>query len=131
MAEFFDKMMVGINKGANSISTGSKNLMAKAKLNTEIKDAEKEKDKLAELLGKRALELYLGGTEIPEELRNFCDEMKKRDDIIAEKREKIRELEEKKDQTEEAGAAAPIVCSCGHSNKATAKFCANCGNKLQ
>ena len=42
MADFFDKMLVSINKGVSTVSEGSKSFMEKAKLNAAVSDGEKE-----------------------------------------------------------------------------------------
>lgn len=127
MAEFFDKMIVGINKGASNLKEGSKNLIEKANINTAIHKAEDEKKKLAELMGFKAYELYKAGTPLAEELSGFCSEMEKRDEQIAKQQQSLAALENK-------GAAAQSesakVCSCGYANRADSKFCAKCGTKL-
>lgn len=139
MADFLDRMMVGINKGASTISEGSKNLMEKAKLNTAIHDAEEAKKKLAELLGQQAFNLYMSGTAIPEELHNFCLEIKKRNDEIRQYQESLAALEAKRNvmpgmpQSGMPQGGAPqggVACGCGFTNNPGAKFCAKCGNKL-
>ncbi len=133
MADFLDKMMAGINKGAATIGEGSKNMFEKAKINTAIHEAEKDKAKLAELLGMQAYRLYFSGVELPEELHNFCMEMKKRDDAIEAHQEAIRALETKNTVAAPAiPEAAPSgkTCSCGHVNNLGAAFCAGCGAKL-
>ena len=46
MAGLFDKVVVGLNKGVNSVSEGSKSLIEKAKINTQIQDIVKENNQL-------------------------------------------------------------------------------------
>jgi hypothetical protein len=44
MADIFDKLKSGLNKGVASVSTGSKTLIEKAKINSRIKTLEDEKN---------------------------------------------------------------------------------------
>ncbi len=127
MAGLIDKIIIGINNGTNSITEGSKNVVEKAKINTAIRTAEEDKKKLAELLGMRAYGLYLSGTVLPEELHNFCLEIKKRDDEVEKQTKSLSELE--------AGSVAVTsegrVCECGFENNPDAFFCAQCGKGLE
>lgn len=126
MAEFFDKMIVGINKGASNIKEGSKNFVEKANLNTTLRKLEDEKKKLAELMGFRAYELIIGGTQITTELEGFCSEMANRDEQIEKIKQSLAALDSKQSNDSEAKSCS----SCGNVNKSDAKFCAKCGTKL-
>ena len=125
MADLFDKMLVGINKGVTSVSEGSKNLMEKAKINTAISDAEKEKNKIAQQLGIQAYNLYLNGTALPVELRNFCLEITDKNETIQALQKKLAELDNKEP------SAGGSVCACGFVCRPGAHFCPKCGNALK
>ena len=58
MASFFDKMVVGINKGVNAVSETSKTFAEKAKLNVKISETEKEINKLYQCIGNLVYNLY-------------------------------------------------------------------------
>ena len=128
MADFFDKMIAGVSKGVETVSTNSKIMIEKAKINTKIKELGNEKKELAALLG---MKVYGFGTaaDIPySEVESFCNEMANRDNLIAEQQELLKAVEA---SANPAGAvAAGDACSCGNVNAAGAKFCASCGNAL-
>lgn len=133
MAEFLDKMLVGINKGMNSVSEGSKNLMEKARLNTEIKDNEAKKAHIAQQLGLLAYNLQSKGDISIEQFQAMCDEITQYNSVIEKLKANLQALDIPK-----APPAAPqpqyqngIVCGCGFTNKPDAKFCAKCGSKLE
>jgi len=136
MADFFDKMRDSINKGVATVSTGSKTMIEKSKINAAIKTLEDEKKQLAEMLGNKVFHFC---TTVPEgdvprdELISFCNEIISRNEQILVHRKKIEELDAEMNQVKGTGQTfnVPIVCSCGCNNVAGAKFCAKCGNKLQ
>ena len=136
MAGFFDKVVVGINKGVNSVSEGSKNLVEKAKLNVQIQELENQKNQILQNMGALVYNLKAEGTlEAPQ-----CDGMFQEITAINEKlagiQDQIKALEAPKPQattvpvTPVTPAATGVTCSCGFQNKEGAKFCANCGTAL-
>ena len=134
MADFFDKMLVGINKGVNSVSEGSKNMMEKAKINTSISDAEKEKLKIAEQLGIQAYALQQSGVELPEALIPFCEQITARNQMIADLKKRLAEIDAPKETASIPMATANPVGSycpdCGSPCNVGAKFCPRCGKTL-
>ncbi len=134
MADFFDKMLVGINKGVNSVSEGSKNMMEKAKINTSISDAEKEKLKIAEQLGIQAYALQQSGVELPEALIPFCEQITARNQMIADLKKRLAEIDAPKETASIPMATANPVGSycpdCGSPCNVGAKFCPKCGKAL-
>ncbi|MBQ7036573.1 MAG: zinc ribbon domain-containing protein [Clostridia bacterium] len=134
MADFFDKMLVGINKGVNSVSEGSKNMMEKAKINTSISDAEKEKLKIAEQLGIQAYALQQSGVELPEALIPFCEQITARNQMIADLKKRLAEIDAPKETASIPMATANPVGSycpdCGSPCNTGAKFCPKCGKAL-
>ena len=83
MADIFDKLKSGLNKGVASVSTGSKVLIEKTKISSRIKTLEDEKKQLAELLGAKVYNLFIEGREIsPSEIEGFCTEITKRNEQI-------------------------------------------------
>lgn len=140
MASFFDKMLVGINKGVNAVSETSKNIAEKAKLNVKISEIEKEINKLCQQIGALVYNLHKNG-EV--EIEKADDMFAQMDGLIAtlnELQESVKQLEANKVQPDapvynpaptEASAPAEGACTCGHVNSAAAKFCAKCGSPLQ
>ena len=134
MADFLDKVKTGFNKGVATVSTGSKNMIEKTKINTVIKTLEDEKKQLIEILGNKVF-AFCTDTEdgdIPRsEVLNICNEIVTRNVQIEEQKQKIEALDAEMNQVlGNSASPMPMVCSCGHTNSVGAKFCAKCGNKL-
>jgi len=132
MADIFDKLKSGLNKGVASVSTGSKTLIEKAKINSRIKTLEDEKKQLEELLGARVYNLFteMEGDIPRNELVGFCEEITKRIELINEQKQRLKELDEEMNQVIGNTRIGPAVCKCGHVNPEGAKFCARCGSQL-
>ncbi len=135
MADFFDKMKDSINKSVATVSTGSKTMVEKTKINAVIKNLENEKKQLAEILGNKIHKFCLENAEgdIPrDEVISICNEIISRDEQIEVQKKKIEELDAEMNQVmgTSSGSGITITCSCGHPNAVGAKFCAKCGNKL-
>lgn len=135
MADFFEKMKDGFNKGVATVSTGSKMMLEKTKINAVIKNLEDERKQLAEILGNNIHTFCSEHAEgdIPrEEVISICNEITARNQQIEVQKKKIEELESEMNQVmgNFAASDAVNVCRCGHENAAGAKFCAKCGSKL-
>lgn len=135
MADFFDKVKDGFNKSVATVSTGSKTMIEKTKINTVIKTLEDEKKQLAEILGNKIHKFCLENTEgdIPrDEVIGICNEISNRIEQIEVQKKKIEELEAEMNQVMGNSQSVGLtnMCECGHANAAGAKFCAKCGNKL-
>lgn len=135
MADFFGKIADGFNKGVATVSTGSKNMIEKSKINTCIKNLEDEKKQLIELLGNKVY-LYCKenpDADIPREVvSNFCKEINIRVSQMEEQRAKFTELDAEMSQVK--GTTSNVVskmCACGYENPPTAKFCTKCGNRFE
>lgn len=132
MAGFFDKVVVGINKGVNSVSEGSKNLVEKAKLNVQVQELEGKKNQILQSMGTLVYNLKAeGAIEAPQ-----CDAMY--EEIVA-INQQLADIQEQLKTMEAPKGPAPVVqapiaggktCSCGFANNESAKFCAKCGNPL-
>lgn len=135
MADFFDKMKDGFNKGVATVSTGSKTMIEKTKINTIIKGLEDEKKQLAEILGNKIYNFCLENSEgdIPRsDVISICSEITARKEQIEVQKKKIEALDAEMNQVlgnSTVGSTA-TVCQCGYTNPAGAKFCAKCGSKL-
>lgn len=135
MADFFDKMKDGFNKSVATVSTGSKTMIEKTKINTVIKGLEDEKKQLAEILGNKIHKFCLENAEgdIPrDEVISICNEITARNEQVEVQKKKIEELEAEMNQVmgNSSNGNMTNICQCGHANAAGAKFCAKCGSKL-
>jgi len=131
MADIFDKMVAGLNKGVATVGANSKAMIEKAKVNTAIKGLEEERKQLAELLGMKVYTAISEGAEAPrEEIANFCSEITKRNDLIAEHQEQLRRIEAETNAVTGNNRVYSATCSCGNVNAEGSKFCAKCGSGL-
>jgi len=139
MADFFDKVVSGFNKGVATVSTGSKTMIEKTKINSVIKNLENEKKQLAEIIGVKVYQMYMSNSEndIPvSEVSDTCQQILAINQQIEEQNFKIAELDAEMEQVKASGGApasavnVSVTCQCGHPNVAGAKFCAKCGNQL-
>jgi len=134
MADIFDKIVVGINKGVTSVGANSKAMVKRAKIKTAIEGIESERVQLVQLLGQKVYDICVATGEIStDEVRGFVAQIQQRVEHIAQQEEQLRLVDEEVSAaTGSVASAAPVgaFCSCGHTNQAVAKFCAKCGNHL-
>ncbi len=135
MAGWLDDVVGGIAKGVDSAKEGSKVFVEKAKLNTQIQDVEKEKNKLILNMGKLVYNLQSNGEIHIEQCDGICESIMQLDRQIAELQEQVNVLNIPKTQTYggqniQQPIENGIQCQCGFMNKETAKFCAKCGQPL-
>lgn len=138
MAGLFDRVVVGLNKGINSVSEGSKIMVEKAQINTQISDAEREKNKLFQNIGVLIYNLQTAGEINVAQCTEICDVISDIDRNIEALRAQLQALETPRAQgyayAPNGGFQQPVqngvICSCGFLNKEGAKFCAKCGNNL-
>ena len=132
MADFLGKVMDSMNKGIATMSTGSKTMVEKSKLNSIIRSLEDEKRQLAEITGNKVIAYCYANPQgdIPRsEIASIFNEIVSRNEQIAAHQQRIAELDTEMDQVRGGGNLGGF-CPCGHENAPTAKFCARCGNKL-
>lgn len=132
MADFFGKVLDGVNKGVATVSTGSKTILEKTKINSVIKTLTDEKKQLSEILGNKVYTFAAQEKkDVPfAEIEALCLQITQRIDQIAQQQAKIEALDDEMNKITGTSGISSSVCSCGHINKEGAKFCAACGNKL-
>lgn len=134
MADLFGKIIIGINKGVNSVSGSSKVIVEKARINAEIEEIGKERIKLIQNMGALVYNLQITGQIKIEQCIPICNEIAMGEMKIEELKKELKDLENMKTQNvENKNIAADLgekLCQCGFINKDTAKFCAGCGKPL-
>lgn len=131
MASIFDKVIVGINQGLNSVSESSKNLVEKAKINTQLQDFERERNLLLQNIGTLVYNLHASGELTVEKCSGMCLEVQRYNEQIASLQEQLKFLEKSvQPSTDGVAPADGIRCSCGFVNKPDARFCAKCGQAM-
>ncbi len=92
MADFFEKMKEGFNRGIATVSTGSKTMIEKNKINIAIKFLEEEKCRFTEKLGNRIYTFCSinSGVDIPfKEIEDLYDEILRTDEKIEKQKAKL------------------------------------------
>jgi hypothetical protein len=130
MADIFDKIAGGINRGVTLVGANSKALVEKAKINNAIKNLKNEKKQLAEILGMKIYEIYTSGGEIAkEDIESVAGEITKRIELVAAQEEKLKQLDVELSAAGRSREYSP-VCECGTTNPSGSKFCSGCGKPL-
>ena len=138
MAGFFDKVVEGLNKGVSTVSEGSKLIVEKANLNTQIKDVERDKNRLLQNMGTLIYNLHANGEIKIEQCVGMCNEVAAMDQKIIGLQQQLQALEIPKTTTVQyAQTVVPaesvsngVTCECGFVNNEGAKFCAKCGKQI-
>lgn len=129
MADIFEKITGGIDKGIKAVSSKSKELIETTKLKAEISDVQNAIQIKFQTLGKKVFGMLNRGTLKENELKTDYNE-------IAALFKKITELEEamKKAEIEALkmrfGADAVMCSKCRSPNRLGDKFCSNCGTPI-
>jgi hypothetical protein len=129
MADFFEKITGGIDKGIKAVSSKGKEILETTKLKGEIKDVQNTIENKFRALGKKVFEMVNRGALSEGELRADCIE-------ITSLFKKITELEETINRVElealkmRQGADIILCNKCKAPNKSDAKFCMNCGSAI-
>lgn len=139
MAGIFDKMVVGINKSVNSVSEGSKTIVEKAKLKTQIQELEEEKRTLLNNMGGLVYNLQSEGHIHIEQCEGICREISNLNQNISNCQRQLELYDNMRNQPQQhiyqpndnAAYGGGIRCTCGYMNKDGARFCANCGKPLE
>ena len=130
MANFFEKVVAGIDKGVSSAKEGSKTFVEKARLNTQIQEVQKNKMTMLRNLGELVYNLQVSGVIDIEQCRGMCDEVTSFNSQIEQLQQQVEDLELKKNVPTYTAApmAGGMTCpNCSTVNEPGAKFCAGCG----
>ena len=136
MAEIFSKIAGGINKGVVTVSANSKAMLEKTKIKTVIDNLENERKQLVFLLGTKIHGMHKASGEVMIDtgIENMFAEINKRDELIAQQKEQLLQVEAELRLAVSGGSSieqSGITCTCGHINHKEAKFCAKCGSPQQ
>ena len=138
MAGLIDKMVVCLNKGVNTVSEGSKIIVEKARLNTQLQEIEREKQNIFQSMGNLIYNLQMNDEIHIRQCEKMCDEIAALNHRILEIQEQMRMYEAARMQGtpyaafNSAAAADGIQCGqCGFTNSKAAKFCAQCGKLIE
>ena len=109
MAEIFDKMVLGFNKGINSVKEGSKTMVEKANINTSIREKDNTKKQILTQIGAVVYDLQRSGAINIGDISGLVDAASQCDNEIAQLNERLRELDMAKIATPPPAAEVPVA----------------------
>lgn len=141
----FKKFKSSLNRGVTTIGVKSYSILEKSKINGQIESLEKEIKKLFASIGESAYAAWNSGNNDYQSIFELCEVVKQKKLEIVQLNEQYSSIDErdaqilnKEDQgaqieiSDESQGKNIIVCpKCGSQFNNQAKFCRNCGNKLQ
>lgn len=133
MADFFNKVKKGLNKGTTVISVKSSTMMETNKLKGEILSLKKEKTEVFTAMGEKFYNMKKEGGVNVSELEVIIARAFEIDQLMEQKENAIEEVIRKQEETLKSldnDASDKIICSCGESVALGTKFCPKCGNKI-
>jgi len=130
MADFFDKVKDGINKGVSTVSVRSKELVEVTKLKAEIDSLQRKKKDSIEELGNIVYVMLSRDNFDQSRVMSKYQEIAGIDQQIKVKEEEMQRLRAEA----QAALGKPVTvgtCECGAPVSQGARFCAKCGRKVE
>jgi NADH pyrophosphatase NudC (nudix superfamily) len=127
-----DRFKKTIDKSVATVSVKSNEFIEITKLKTQNTTTEKEIDLLKTQLGAAFYNQWRTEAMETSALEELCEAINKKELIILGNLDRIDALQRENDQilgSQPQGES--IMCTCGKENRSTAKFCINCGKKLE
>lgn len=133
MAGLIDKMVIGLNKGVNTVSENSKIIVEKARLNTQLQDIERDKQRIFQTMGKLIYNLQSSEEIHITQCEKMCNEISELDRQILTIQEQLKAYEGTRlSSSNESPLTDGVQCRyCGFINSKEAKFCAHCGKMME
>jgi hypothetical protein len=137
MADFFDKLKQGLNKGVTTASVRSKEMLDANRLKSKIADYERQKKDALTELGTTVCTMLDSGHIDEEALKVAHLAIASFDAQIAEKQQELARVHAEAEQalaeppkaSPAATDPAPSTCVCGATLPAGTKFCGSCGRR--
>ena len=136
MADFFDKLKQGLNKGVTTASVRSKEMLDANRLKSKIADYERQKKDALTELGTTVCTMLDSGHIDEEALKVAHQAIASFDAQIAEKQQELARVHTEAEQAladppKAAPASDPVpsTCVCGATLPVGTKFCGSCGRR--
>ncbi len=129
MADIFDRVRQGIDKGITTITARSKELLESSKLNSQIRTLKDRKKAALEELGNIVYVMFVKGDLDAERIRAKASAIAELDNQIKGAEEELRRVFEETQHTLGIGKIS-ARCDCGAEISEGAKFCRQCGRKV-
>ena len=130
MPVFLDKVKQGLGKGVTSVITKSKETLESTKIKLHLGELERRKIDVLKELGDVAYAMFQKNAFDEERLKAKCAGILELENQITEKQKELNEVHGR--SREALGKPKPIdVCTCGAELYEGAKFCKECGVKVE
>lgn len=130
MADFIDRVKMGITKGVATASVKSKEFLDVTKLKNQISGFQNKKRLAMEELGRMTYAMFLKENIDLDIIKDKCKSIAKMDDQIKSLEHEIAEVQKK--AREFLGEDGPVKkCSCGADISDDTRFCSACGRKVE
>lgn len=134
MADFFEKLKKGIDRGVTTISVRSREMLETGHLRSQIKVMQEERRHALEEVGNMVYTLY-GQDRLEEERERVhakCESLAALDQKIREREEEVRQVQLRAQEVlSNLSGSAVGACDCGTLIYGAAKFCGGCGKSVQ
>lgn len=130
MADLFNKLKQGLDKGVTAASAKSKEVIESTKLKSQIRDLQGRKREVLEELGNIVYAMFLQGSFDEARVREQCSAVVAVDGQIKEKEAEV-EVVHVKAQEAMGKPRMSGVCACGAELPVGAKFCGKCGRQIE
>lgn len=136
MADFFNKVKKGLNKGTTVLSVKSSTLIETNKLKSEISSLQKNKKELFTEIGQKIYELKKNDSEDTGVIEELVEKIEQIDTSIELKQKDIEEILKKQEEilksgdNEDNSNTGSGKCECGAEISNDAKFCVKCGRQI-
>lgn len=127
MADFFDKVRQGIDKGVTVVSVKSKEMMEVAKIKNQLGALRNQQGTAFCVLGEQVYQMYLQNGFNEEKIRNKCEMIALLGSQIQEKESNLRRLH----LQAEIALGKSFCPSCMAELPTGAVFCSQCGEKTE
>ncbi|MBT9785861.1 zinc-ribbon domain-containing protein [[Clostridium] symbiosum] len=133
----FGKIKESIDKGIVSVSVKSSTYLEIEKLKTKVANVSGKMDMAASEMGAAVYSQWKNGSVNQEYIENVCRNIQAMEKEIQDYQVEIGRLEQEKTKIlggngpETAYTQAGIICGCGCTNEAGARFCIRCGKPLE
>jgi uncharacterized small protein (DUF1192 family) len=126
MADFFERVKDGLDKGLNTVSVKSKEVLETTRINSQIGGLKEQIARNQRELGEAVYEMNLKGVFDQNGVKEQCDAITALKRQIEAKEAELQEIHDKA-----AAALGRLTCpNCKTEVAEGTKFCGNCGTKI-
>ena len=127
MKDFFDRVKDKVDVGISTITTKSKETIELAKLRSQLRQLEKEKEEKLKELGRLVYDMVRMDAYNEEKIKQFCPVIGELDRQLVAVEDEIKRIHE---ASQSRGVNYVANCECGAAILADQKFCASCGRDV-